>query len=381
MTQGDGDDADARRMDEALALAAGALGTTWPNPAVGCLIVRDDGRVVGRAATMRGGRPHAETAALREAGPLARGATAYVTLEPCAHERPDGPCSDALARAGIRRVVVALRDPDPRVDGGGIARLRAAGVEVSVGCREAEARALNIGHLKRVGRGLPFCALKLAQSLDGRIATATGESRWITGPEARAEGHRLRAFHDAIMVGSGTALADDPLLTCRAPGLEDRSPVRVVVDRRLRLSPASRLAASAGEVPVWVVGGPEADEARAAALAACGCEVLHVAAAADGPGDGGAGVLAALAGRGITRLLVEGGATLAAALLRAHLVDRLHLFDAPILLGAEAVPGVGPLGLERLGDAPRWRRVEERRLGGGDDRLSVLDAVPAPGPG
>jgi diaminohydroxyphosphoribosylaminopyrimidine deaminase/5-amino-6-(5-phosphoribosylamino)uracil reductase len=261
-----------------------------------------------------------------------------------------------------------------------IGRLRAAGVDVSVGCREAEARALNAGHLKRVGRGLPFCALKLAQSLDGRIATAAGESRWITGEDARAEGHRLRAFHDAIMVGSGTALADDPLLTCRIPGLEGRSPVRVVVDRRLRLPPTSRLARSAREVPVWVVAGPDADGAAARALEARGCEVLRVAGPADGPGVAASAVLAALAGRGITRLLVEGGATLAAALLRAHLVDRLHLFEAPILLGAEAVPGVGPLGLGRLGDAPRWRRVEERRLGGGD-RLSVLDAGSAPGPG
>lgn len=360
------------RMNDALELAGEALGTTWPNPAVGCVIVDERGHIVGRGATARGGRPHAETLALREAGPLARGGTAYVTLEPCAHERPDGPCSEALARAGVTRVVVALRDPDPRVDGGGIARLRAAGVEVLVGCREAEARALNAGHLKRVARGLPFCALKLAQSLDGRIATATGESRWITGAEARAEGHRLRASHDAIMVGSGTALADDPMLTCRVPGLEDRSPVRVVVDRRLRLPPASRLAASAREVPTWVVAGAAPDPASARALEAAGCEVLRVAEAAD-LDEEIRGVLATLAGRGITRLLVEGGATLAAALLRAHLVDRLHLFDAPILLGGDALPGVGPLGAGPLGHIPRWRRVDERRLG--EDRLGVFDAA------
>lgn len=360
------------RMNDALELAGEALGTTWPNPAVGCVITDERGHVVGRGATARGGRPHAETLALREAGPLARGGTAYVTLEPCAHERPDGPCSEALARAGVARVLVALRDPDPRVDGGGIARLRAAGVEVEVGLREAEARALNAGHLKRVARGLPFCALKLAQSLDGRIATATGESRWITGAEARAEGHRLRASHDAIMVGSGTALADDPMLTCRVPGLEDRSPVRVVVDRRLRLPPAGRLATSAREVPTWVVAGAAADPTSARALEAAGCEVLRVPEAAD-PDEAIRRVLATLAGRGITRLLVEGGATLAAALLRAHLVDRLHLFDAPILLGADALPGVGPLGAGPLGDTPRWRRVDERRLG--EDRLSVLDAA------
>jgi diaminohydroxyphosphoribosylaminopyrimidine deaminase/5-amino-6-(5-phosphoribosylamino)uracil reductase len=330
--------------------------------------------VVGRGATRPGGRPHAETVAVREAGPHARGATAYVTLEPCAHARPDGPCADLLAEAGVARVVVALRDPDPRVRGDGIARLRAAGITVEVGCREAEAWDLNAGHLKRVARGLPFCALKLAQSLDGRIATATGESRWITGEAARAEGHRLRARHDAVMVGSGTALADDPLLTCRdAPGLEHRSPVRVVADRRLRLPPASRLARSAREVPVWVVTGPEADEAAAEALSSLGCEVLRVPDAADGEAAGMPRVLAALAGRGITRLLVEGGAGVAAALLRAHLVDRLHLFTAPLVLGAESLPSVGQLGLDRLADAPRWRRVEGRALG--DDRLDVLDAA------
>jgi diaminohydroxyphosphoribosylaminopyrimidine deaminase/5-amino-6-(5-phosphoribosylamino)uracil reductase len=359
---------DASWMGEALALADAAVGTTWPNPAVGCVLVRD-GRAVGRGATRRGGRPHAEAEALRDAGEAARGATAYVTLEPCAHQRPGGPCADALAVAGVRRVVVALGDPDPRVDGRGLARLRAAGVAVEAGCREAEARALNAGHLKRLARGLPFVALKLAQSLDGRIATASGESRWITGEEARAETHRLRARHDAILVGSGTALADDPLLTCRVPGLEDRSPVRVVLDRRLRLPPTSRLAATAREVPVWVVAGPGADEGRAGALEALGCEVLPCA------GDA-ASALAALAGRGITRALVEGGAAVAASLLRGErLVDRLYLFEAPLLLGAEALPAVGDLGVGRLADARRWRRAdgEDRRLG--DDRLRVLDAA------
>ena len=367
---------DRRWMGEALALAADALGTTWPNPAVGCILVRDGGVVVGRGVTRPGGRPHAETVAVREAGPQARGATAYVTLEPCAHARVDGPCAELLAAAGVARVVVALRDPDPRVEGGGIAKLRAAGIKVEIGCRAAEAGELNAGHLKRMARGLPFCALKLAQSLDGRIATATGESRWITGEAARAEGHRLRARHDAIMIGSGTALADDPLLTCRdSPGLEHRSPVRIVLDRRLRLPPTSRLARSAREVPVWVVAGPDADEAAAEVLGAQGCEVLRVPdAAGDGEGNGGmASALAALAGRGITRLFVEGGAEVAAALLRAHLVDRLHLFTAPILLGSEALPGVGPLGQGRLAGAPRWRRVEGRALG--DDRLDVLDAA------
>ena len=210
-------------------------------------------------------------------------------------------------------------------------------------------------------------SLKLAWSLDGRIATAGGESKWITGEAARAEGHRLRASHDAIMVGSGTALADDPLLTCRVPGLEDRQPVRVVVDRRLRLPPTSRLAATAREVPVWVLAGAEADQRRAADLAERGVEILRPT------GDGAAAALAALGGRGITRVLAEGGAGLAAALLRERLVDRLYLFEAPLLLGAEGLAGVGDLGVERLAEAPRWRRVAEVPLG--DDRLTVLDAA------
>jgi diaminohydroxyphosphoribosylaminopyrimidine deaminase/5-amino-6-(5-phosphoribosylamino)uracil reductase len=357
---------DARWMGEALALAGRALGSTWPNPAVGCVIVRD-GRVVGRGATARGGRPHAETLALRDAGPAAEGATAYVTLEPCAHERSDGPCARALARAGVARVVVALGDPDPRVDGRGIDILREAGVAVEVGCREAEARELAAGYLKRVRTGLPWLSLKLAWSLDGRIATAGGESKWITGEAARSEGHRLRASHDAIMVGSGTALADDPLLTCRVPRLEDHQPVRVVVDRRLRLPATSRLAATAREVPVWVLAGAEADQRRAADLAERGVEILRPT------GDGAAAALAALGGRGITRVLAEGGAGLAAALLRERLVDRLYLFEAPLLLGAEGLAGVGYLGVERLAEAPRWRRAAEVPLG--DDRLTVLDAA------
>ena len=239
---------DAAWMDEALSLAEGALGTTWPNPAVGCVLVQGT-RLVASAATGRGGRPHAEAAALLAAGAAARGATAYSTLEPCAHTRPGGPCTEALIAAGVARVVIAARDPDPRVDGRGIALLREAGIVVDVGCRAAEAREILAGFAKRLATGLPFCTLKLATSLDGRIATSTGESKWITGEAARADGHRLRASHDAIMVGSGTALADDPLLTCRLPDLQGRSPVRVVLDRRLRLEPTSRLATTAREVP------------------------------------------------------------------------------------------------------------------------------------
>jgi diaminohydroxyphosphoribosylaminopyrimidine deaminase/5-amino-6-(5-phosphoribosylamino)uracil reductase len=369
---------DRRFMAMALALAERGLGNVWPNPAVGCVLVKA-GRVVGRGWTQPGGRPHAETEAIARAGAAAaRGSTAYVTLEPCAHHGRTPPCADAMLAAGIARAVIGSQDPDPRVDGRGIARLRAAGVEVGVGCLADEVRRLADGFFRRIRDGRPAVSLKLATSADGRIATATGESRWITGPEARAEGHRLRLRHDAILIGSGTALADDPLLTCRLPGLEARSPVRVVIDRRLRLTPESRLARSARELPVWLftraVGTP-----AASALAATGVSVLPLAAVAAAEAEPAASLreaLAALAAHGITRVLVEGGAAVATAFLRARLVDRLYRFEAPLLLGADGAPAVQPLGVRRLGDAPRWRRVEERPLG--PDRLTVLE--PADGP-
>jgi diaminohydroxyphosphoribosylaminopyrimidine deaminase / 5-amino-6-(5-phosphoribosylamino)uracil reductase len=364
-------------MAMALALAERGLGNVWPNPAVGCVLVKD-GRVVGRGWTQPGGRPHAESEAVLRAGDAACGSTAYVTLEPCAHHGRTPPCADVMVAAGIARAVVAAVDPDPRVDGKGIARLRAAGVAVEVGCLEAEARRLNAGFFLRVHRQRPLVALKLATSADSRIATATGESQWITGPAARAEGHRLRLRHDAILVGSGTALADDPLLTCRLPGLEPRSPVRVVVDRRLRLDPGSRLARDAPDPPVWLFTGSTALPKAAVALRAAGVTLFPLAvaaaAAAEEPGAALREVLATLAGQGITRVLVEGGATLATGFLREGLVDRLYLFEAPLLIGADGRPAVHSLAVRRLVEARRWRRVEERLLG--PDRLGVLEPAP-----
>src|SRR5215475_6368773 len=238
-------------MQAALALARRGLGAVWPNPAVGCVIVKD-GRVVGRGWTQPGGRPHGETEALRRAGPAARGATAYVSLEPCCHWGRTPPCVDALIAAGIQRVVVALEDPDPRVAGGGLRRLRAAGLTVETGLCAAEAAEVNAGFLCHRSLGRPLVTLKLATSLDGRIATRRGESRWISGSLARDRAHALRASHDAITVGVQTVLADDPQLTCRLPGLNDRSPVRVVIDRHLRIPPAARLIADARQVSTWV---------------------------------------------------------------------------------------------------------------------------------
>ncbi len=363
---------DERWMRVALDLGERARGRTWPNPAVGCVIVRD-GRVVGRGWTQPGGRPHAETVALARAGDAARGATAYVSLEPCAHHGLTPPCCTALARAGIRRVVIPMLDPDPRVDGRGVAWLRAAGVEVMTGCLEAEARRAHAGFVSRVRAGRPSVTLKAATSLDGRIAAAGGASRWITGERGRALAHLLRAGHDAIAIGSGTALADDPELTCRLPGLGDRSPVRVVFDRRLRLAPTSRLARSATTVPTWVLTSRPATDPATRALAATGVRV-ETLPVDDPPADDENWLrraLASLAERGITRLLVEGGATLTAALLRARLVDTIYLIIAPVFLGGEGVPVVGPLGIFEPDAAPRWRIVEEGRLG--EDRLVVLE--------
>ena len=350
---------DARFMALALALGRRGLGRVWPNPAVGCVIVAG-GRIVGRGRTADGGRPHAETQALAQAGSLARGATVYVTLEPCAHHGQTPPCAGALIAAGIARIVVATGDPDPRVAGRGIAQLRAAGVQVDLGCQEAEARADHAGFLSRVTQNRPFITLKLALSLDGRIATATGDSRWITGPEARRVVHMLRARHDAVMVGAGTARADDPMLTVRGLGI-DRQPVRVVVSRRLDLPVDGALARSAGDVPLWLCHGMDADPTRVAMWEALGahcfpCEILG------GAVDLGS-ALAALAGAGLTRVLCEGGGGLAASLLSAGLVDELVGFSAGVLIGAEGTPALAALGVERLADAPRFQLAQVQRIG------------------
>ncbi|MCS6891501.1 MAG: bifunctional diaminohydroxyphosphoribosylaminopyrimidine deaminase/5-amino-6-(5-phosphoribosylamino)uracil reductase RibD [Rhodovarius sp.] len=354
-----GSGSDVEHMRAALALAARALGNAWPNPAVGCVLVRD-GMVVGRGWTQPGGRPHAEAEALRRAGPAARGATAYVTLEPCSHWGRTPPCCDALIAAGLARVVVAMRDPDPRVDGRGLARLRAAGIAVEEGLLEEEARRLQQGFLRRITLGLPMVTLKLATTLDGRIATAGGESRWITGEAARRAVHAARARHDAVLVGSGTVLADDPLLTVRGLGLP--SPPRVVWDARLRLPLASRLVATAREVPLWLLTAPGHPPARLAPYLAAGVEVITAPPAVAGGGLDPRAALQALAARGITRILCEGGGRLAAALLRERLVQRLLWFHAPATLGAEGLPAIGALGLPDLAAMPRFRPLDSRPL-------------------
>ncbi len=348
-------------MAAALALARRGLGQVAPNPAVGCVLVRD-GRVVGRGWTQPGGRPHAETEALRRAGDAARGATAYVSLEPCSHHGKTPPCCDALIAAGVTRCLIALEDPDPRVAGAGTAALRAAGLEVSVGLLAEAAAEVNAGYLLRQTEGRPLVTLKLATTLDGRIATAEGESRWITGPEARARGHLLRARHDAVMVGGATALLDDPRLDVRLPGLAGRKPLRIVLDSRLRLPLEHDLVARSRVQATLVVATDTADEAAAAAVTAAGCEVLRLAA-----DDGGhpclVGLLEALGQRGLNSLLVEGGGRLAAALLRRDLVDRLVWFRAPKIIGGDGTSAVAALGLAGLDGAPRFELVESGQAG------------------
>lgn len=350
---------DTEHMAHALRLAARGLGNTWPNPAVGCVLVKD-GVTVGRGWTQPGGRPHAEVRALEQSGSLAMGATAYVTLEPCAHHGHTPPCAEALIAAKVARVVTALTDPDPRVSGKGHQMLSAAGIAVTEGVLTNDATRLNAGFLKRVTQGLPFVTLKLAASLDGRTATGTGESRWITGPEARRKVHALRLSHDAVMVGFGTALADDPDLTVRDMGAV-RQPVRIVVDRTLKHSPQSRLGHTAKDHPVWILHSPAAPETARKAWQATGATLIETPET-DGHLDLQA-ALQTLAAKGLTRILSEGGSTVAAALVKAGLVDDLALFTGGALIGAEGHPALGPLMLGALSDAPRPRLRETQVLG------------------
>ena len=359
---------DHEHMRAALALARRGLGSVWPNPSVGCVLVRD-GRVVGRGGTAPGGRPHAEVVALAAAGDLARGSTAYVTLEPCSHHGQTAPCADALIAAGVARVVVALGDPDRRVDGAGIAALRAAGLEVAVGVHSIEARSLQAGFLSRVGIGRPLVTLKLASTLDGRIATRTGESQWITGLEARRAGHALRGQHDAVLAGVGTVQADDPDLTCRIPGYRRNADLRIVVDSRLRTSLTSRVVATAAAVPTWFLHRPDADPDRVVALNEAGVRLFQVDGADHGI-DLAAG-MQALGAAGLTRVLVEGGAQIAAALLRAGLVDRIAWFHAPSVMGGDGWPAAQAFGTASLDGMPRFVRMDSRPMG--DDMLTELE--------
>jgi diaminohydroxyphosphoribosylaminopyrimidine deaminase/5-amino-6-(5-phosphoribosylamino)uracil reductase len=355
---------DARFMALALALGRRGLGRTWPNPAVGAVVVRDDGAgpvVAGRGWTQPGGRPHAETEALRRARDAARGATLYVTLEPCSHHGQTAPCADATISAGIARVVSALEDPNPQVAGAGHRRLAESGIVVDIGPGADEARRAHAGHIRRVRDGRPHVTLKLAVSADGKAGLGGRRPAVITGKAARDRVHLMRANNDAVLTGSGTALADDPLLTCRLPGMENRSPVRVVLDSKLRLPPESRLAVTARDTPLWVIASDSAPSQREEALQAKGAEVFRIPDGEDKLDL--LAVLKLLGGRGVSRLMVEAGPILAAAFLQADLVDEAMLLRSPQILGAEAIDALEKLPLETLTQSSRLVSAGTEQIG------------------
>jgi diaminohydroxyphosphoribosylaminopyrimidine deaminase/5-amino-6-(5-phosphoribosylamino)uracil reductase len=351
-------DADRRFMQLALTLGRRGQGRTWPNPAVGAVVVKD-GIIVGRGWTQPGGRPHAEPEAIKRAGDAARGATLYVTLEPCSHVGKSPPCADAVIAAGIARVVSAIEDPNPQVAGQGHAKLRAAGIAVDIGLEAAEAARDHAGHFRRVRDHRPHVILKLAVSADDKIGAAGGRQVAITGEAARTRVHLLRAQCDAILVGIGTVLADDPLLNCRLPGMQDRSPVRVVLDPSLRIPGDSRLVRSARETPLWLVASETAEAAAAARLGAAGAQMIRLAPAAMLDLHA---VLRALSERGITRLLVEGGSRIASSFVAAGLVDAFWLLRGPGVLGTEGVAALDALPLSTLTESPAFKRRASETL-------------------
>lgn len=346
--------ADQRFMQLALALGRRGQGRTWPNPAVGAVVVKD-GVIVGRGWTQAGGRPHAEPEALGRAGEAARGATLYVTLEPCSHVGKSPPCADAIIAAGISRVVSAIEDPNPVVAGQGHARLRAAGIAVDIGLGAAEAARDHAGHFRRVRDNRPHVVLKLAVSRDGKIGASGRKPVAITGEAARTRVHLLRAQCDAILVGIGTVLADDPLLTCRLPGMEARSPVRVVLDRALQIPGTSRLVHSARETPLWVMTSNLSEAPAAMKLGAAGAQVIRVATASAPAGLDPFAVLHALSEKGITLLLVEGGARVASSFVGAGLVDEVWLLRGPDPVGADGVDALEALPLSALTELPAFK--------------------------
>ncbi|MBV9561813.1 MAG: bifunctional diaminohydroxyphosphoribosylaminopyrimidine deaminase/5-amino-6-(5-phosphoribosylamino)uracil reductase RibD [Bradyrhizobium sp.] len=362
-------DADRRFMQLALRLGRRGQGRTWPNPAVGAVVVKD-GVIVGRGWTQPGGRPHAEPEALRRAGEAARGATLYVTLEPCSHYGKSPPCADAVIAAGIARVVAAIEDPNPDVAGEGHARLRSAGLVVDVGLCAAEAAHDHAGHFRRIRDQRPHVILKLAVSADDKIGAAGRRPVAITAEAARTRVHLLRAQCDAVLVGIGTVLADDPLLNCRLPGMAARSPVRVVLDRALRLSGNCRLVHSARETPLWVLGSEWAEAAAAMRLGAAGAQVIRIARD-DGGGLDIPAVLQALSERGITRLLVEGGSRVASSFVAAGLVDEIRLFRGSEAIGADGVDALDALPLSAITQSPSFRLRASEALD--QDNLTIYE--------
>jgi diaminohydroxyphosphoribosylaminopyrimidine deaminase / 5-amino-6-(5-phosphoribosylamino)uracil reductase len=359
---------DERLMAAANSIGRRNLGQTFPNPAVGALVVRfETGQpvIVSRGLTAQGGRPHAETEALRIAGDAARGATTYVTLEPCAHHGKTPPCANAIISAGIARAVIAVEDPNPEVRGKGTAMLRAAGIDVTLGVGAKEAAVVHAGHFRRMLEGRPHLILKIAVSADGKTGLAGRRPAEISCETSRAEAHMMRANSDAILVGSGTVIADDPMLTCRLPGMEERSPIRIVLDGKLRLPITSHLVRTAREVPLWVITTDDAPVETERVLVAAGITVLR-APARDGRVDLKAS-LKRLGERGITRVLVEGGPILSSMLLRDDLVDEAIVVRSERTLGAGAIDALEGLPLGALTESPRLEIIGQRMAGA--DRL------------
>jgi diaminohydroxyphosphoribosylaminopyrimidine deaminase/5-amino-6-(5-phosphoribosylamino)uracil reductase len=361
---------DQQHMRAAIALAQRGLGETAPNPSVGCVIVKDNA-VIGRGRTAAGGRPHAETEALRAAGKAARGGTVYVSLEPCSHTGKTPPCAGALVEAGVARVVIGTRDPNRQVNGRGIAILRDAGIAVTENILQAEAEKVISGFATVQTAGRPLLRLKLASTLDGKIATRTRESQWLTGEPARRASHAMRGRHDAVMVGVGTVLSDDPELTCRITGFRRAPLVRVVVDSHLRTPLMSKLVRDANAQPLWLLHRDGADNARKIALSAAGARLIELPGSSAGVDLPAA--LQALAKAGLTRVLAEGGGTLAAGLLRDHLVDRLAWFHAPAIMGGDGWPAAQGFGISRLDEMPRFSLMARELWG--NDMLSTYRAV------
>jgi diaminohydroxyphosphoribosylaminopyrimidine deaminase/5-amino-6-(5-phosphoribosylamino)uracil reductase len=347
-------------MRMALRLAAKAWGRTSPNPMVGAVVVKG-GRVIASGYHQRAGEPHAEAIALRKAGPAARGATLYVSLEPCSHtNKRTPPCSPLVISSGVKRVVVAMIDPNPRVSGGGISAIRSAGIEVVAGVLEQDAKKLNEAFIKHVTTGLPFVTMKIAQTLDGKIATAAGESKWITGPEARREGHRLRDRNDAILAGINTVLKDDPSLTARVPG--GRDPVRVILDGSLRIPLTAKVVAQKSPARTIIAATSEAPLAKVRKLHAAGAEVLLVRASR-GRVDL-KDLMRKLAKRDILSVLIEGGSEIHASALKAGIVDKAVLFIAPLLMtGRDSLCSIGGISPVKLGHALRLHDVSSRSVG------------------
>ena len=355
-------------MKTALSLARRGLGSVWPNPAVGCIIV-NNGRIVGRGWTQPGGRPHAETMAIKQAGNKAAGGIAYLNLEPCCHKGQTPPCTEALIVAGISEVYASLTDPDPRVAGAGFDRLTKENISINVGLLSEPAREINQGFFMRIEQGRPLITLKTATTLDGKIATKDGESYWITGEEARAQGHLLRTKHDAVMVGSGTAIADDPNLTGRLPGVSNKGKPRIVLDGRLRLPLGSKLVTTAHDTPVWLVTSEIHPVKKLQPYKDKNVDIIIIPYQKSRKDDIDM-VLKQLGSRGLNSLLVEGGGHLAQSLFAADLIDQLAWFRAPTVMGGDGLSAIGNLDLGQLSDLPNFVHHSSKNLG--PDCLNLL---------